>query len=108
MLLLEVGDQPVHLVENRSLLFLHQRGAHGLKLGLQGFELGVELIAVGAGHFGILTMAFAGVISDGAEMLVGNLCVNGEPSRFDTMPSRPILQAWRKTNSPSWESGRLA
>src|SRR5262249_27255510 len=47
-------------------------------------------------------------ISGGAEMLVGNLCVNGEPSRFETMPSRPILQAWRKTNSPSLESGRLA
>src|SRR5262249_42055618 len=24
------------------------------------------------------------------------------PSRFDTIPSSPILQAWRKTNSPSW------
>ena len=25
-----------------------------------------------------------------------------EPSRFDTMPSSPILQAWRNTLSPSW------
>src|SRR5262249_57849243 len=81
----------------------HELGLQGVELGLQSVELDEQLLTIGAGHFGDPHDGFhRRYISGGAEMLVGNLCVNGEPSRFDTMPSRPILQAWRNTLSPSW------
>ena len=63
MLLLEVGDHPVHLVENGPLLLLHDLDARGHELGLQAVELSEQLLTIGAGRFGILTMAFTGVIS---------------------------------------------
>jgi len=65
ILLLEVGDHPVHLVENRPLLLLHELDARSHKLGLQGFELGVQLIAIGAGHFGVHLASFLAAAKGG-------------------------------------------
>src|SRR5262245_19713949 len=107
MLAFEVGDHPVHLVENRSLLFLHERGAHGLKLGLSGLRARRRAYSSRGRAF----RESSRWLSPALYLRRGrNACRqsarNGEPSHFDTMPSRPILQAWRKTNSPSWEGGR--
>jgi hypothetical protein len=49
LLVAEVGDHPVHLIDKAP-----RHGAHSLELGIRGLELGVQLLAIGAGHSEIL------------------------------------------------------
>jgi hypothetical protein len=50
VLAFEIGPRLIQLAEHALQLLLHDRGARDHKLGLQDFELGDELIAIGARH----------------------------------------------------------